>query len=74
MIKLKMLGVLCFDHEGVICLKILIYPYKEIKVETNYLEKYSETYGSIKKYIKDNYLHLIDSKSEQGEIKLLPRI
>ncbi|MCX6295427.1 MAG: serine hydrolase, partial [Bacteroidetes bacterium] len=52
----------------------VIYPYKykEIKVETKSLEKYSGTYGSIKIYIKDNYLHLIDSKSDEGEIKLLP--
>jgi CubicO group peptidase (beta-lactamase class C family) len=52
----------------------IIYPYKykEIKVEPRSLEKFVGTYGVTKIYIKDNYLYLKDTVSDDDEIKLLP--
>jgi CubicO group peptidase (beta-lactamase class C family) len=47
------------------------YKYKEMKVEPKSLEKFVGQYGTIKTYIKDDYLYLNDIDSQEGEIKLL---
>jgi CubicO group peptidase (beta-lactamase class C family) len=52
----------------------VIYPYKykEIKVEPEFLKTFAGQYGTIKIFVKNDYLYLDDTSGQEGEIKLLP--
>ena len=48
------------------------YKYKEMKADPKSLEKFVGQYGQMKITLKDNYLHLTDIYSADGEQKLIP--
>jgi hypothetical protein len=52
----------------------IVYPYKykEIKVDPKSLGKFVGQYGSIKMFVKDNYLYLNNTSGGEGEKKLIP--